>query len=191
MRKRWALIFGVALLVTSRVNAQQAASLSLLLQKYVRVNTPRVVLEHVRVIDGTGRPPIEDQNVVLERGKIIEVRVGSDVPAADGTAVLDLRGYTVIPGIVGMHNHLYSSARPNLDSEGNWEEPSLEPQMTFSAPRLYLAAGVTTLRTTGSVEPYTDLNLKHAIDSGKLPGPHMDVTGPFLEGAPGAYIQNA
>jgi hypothetical protein len=61
--------------------------------------------------------------------------------------------------------------------------------MAFSAPRLYLANGVTTLRTTGSVEPYTDLNLKRMIDAGTLPGPHMDVTGPYLEGAGSYFIQ--
>ena len=65
----------------------------------------------------------------------------------------------------------------------------LVPQMTFSAPRLYLAAGVTTMRTTGSVETYADLNLKRKIDEGKLPGPHIDVTGPYLEGANSFAIQ--
>jgi hypothetical protein len=69
------------------------------------------------------------------------------------------------------------------------DPPRIVPEMTFSAPRLYLANGVTTLRTTGSVEPYTDLNLKHAIDAGTLPGPHMDVTGPYLEGANSGFIQ--
>ena len=61
--------------------------------------------------------------------------------------------------------------------------------MTFSAPRLYLAGGVTTTRTTGSVETYADLNLKRDIDAGKLPGPHLDVTGPYLEGAESYFIQ--
>src|SRR6185312_10897880 len=63
------------------------------------------------------------------------------------------------------------------------------PQMTFSSPRLYLAAGVTTMRTTGSVEPYVDLNVKTQIDAGAMAGPHMDVTGPYLEGAGSAFIQ--
>ncbi|HVI78546.1 MAG TPA: amidohydrolase family protein, partial [Candidatus Acidoferrum sp.] len=44
-------------------------------------------------------------------------------------------------------------------------------------------------RTTGSVEPYSDLNLKRDIDAGKLPGPHLDVTGPYLEGAHSYFIQ--
>src|SRR5258708_18489629 len=56
--------------------------------------------------------------------------------------------------------------------------------MADSAPRLYLAGGVTTARTTGSVEPYTDLALKAAIDAGETPGPKLLVTGPYLEGTP-------
>jgi hypothetical protein len=74
--------------------------------------------------------------------------------------VLDLHGYTVIPGLVGMHDHMYYIAHLNFDALGNSEPPLIVPQMTFSAPRMYLAAGVTTLRTTGNVEPYTDLNLR-------------------------------
>src|ERR1700756_5672765 len=42
---------------------------------------------------------------------------------------------------------------------------------------------------TGSVEPYADLNLKHEIDAGLLPGPHIDVTGPYLEGSTSRFIQ--
>lgn len=164
------------------LNAQPAPSLSPLAQKYVRVNSPRVVLTHVRVIDGTGNPAVEDQNVVIEAGKIAAVVPGADVQKADGVVALDLRGYTVMPGIVGMHNHLYHIARPDLDATGAWEAPLVLPQMTFSSPRLYLAAGVTTMRTTGSVETYADLNLKKMIDTGLVPGPHIDVTGPYLEG---------
>jgi imidazolonepropionase-like amidohydrolase len=141
------------------------------------------------VIDGTGAPAVDDQNVVIEAGKITAIQKGADVPAAEGTTVLDLRGYTVMPGIVGMHNHLFYIVRPNLNSQRKFEDPVLVPQMTFSAPRLYLAGGVTTMRTTGSVETYADLNLKHEIDAGHLPGPHLDVTGPYLEGAQSYFIQ--
>src|SRR5215469_7861384 len=157
--------------------------------KFVRVQAAKVVLEHVRIIDGTGRAAVEDHNVVLEGGKITAIQPGSDIAAAKGTSVLDLRGYSVTPGIVGMHNHLFYVGRPNFDSKRHPDPPALVPQMTFSAPRLYLASGVTTMRTTGSVETYTDLNLKRAIDEGKLPGPHLDVTGPYLEGANSYFIQ--
>src|SRR6202167_1285048 len=189
MRVNCLRILLILLLLSFPVAAQQSATLSPTVQKYVRVNTPRVVLEHVRLIDGTGQPPVDDQNVVIENGKIIAVTPGGDVPAAAGTTILSLRGYTVMPGIVGMHNHLFYIALPNEDSHWKSEPPVLVPQMTFSAPRLYLAGGVTTMRTTGSVETYADLNLKSAIDEGKLPGPHIDVTGPYLEGPDSYFIQ--
>ena len=167
----------------------QQATLSKTVQKYIRVSAPKVILAHVRVIDGTGKPAVEDQNVVIEGGKIAAVQAGSDVAAAAGATVIDLHGYSVMPGIVGMHNHLFYVARPNFDAEWKSEPPVMVPQMSFSAPRLYLAGGVTTMRTTGSVETYTDLNLKHEIDRGELPGPHIDVTGPYLEGAHSYFLQ--
>jgi hypothetical protein len=179
------LLVAVSVVSFSAVYAQQPA-LAPGVQKYVRVNSPRVILTHVRVIDGTGKPAVEDQNVTIEGGKISAIQAGADIPSASGTTVLDLRGYSVMPGIVGMHDHMYYLARPNFDANWNWEQPPIAPQMSFSAPRLYLAGGVTTMRTTGSVETYADLNLKRLIDGGQLLGPHLDVTGPYLEG-PGSF----
>jgi imidazolonepropionase-like amidohydrolase len=158
-------------------------------KSYLRVSTPRVILAHVRVIDGTGHAPVEDRNVIVEHGKITAIRPGADVESVAETTVLDLHGYSVIPGLVGMHDHLFYIARPNLDEHGLSEPPVVVPEMMFSSPRLYLAAGVTTIRTTGSVETYTDLNLKHEIDAGKLIGPHIDVTGPYLEGPDSPFLQ--
>jgi imidazolonepropionase-like amidohydrolase len=158
------------------------------IQPFLRVDAPKVVLSHVRVIDGTGKPAVDDQDLVLENGKIAAIRPGGSA-SGEGATVLDLRGYSVIPGIVGMHNHLFYITRPNLDAHRSFDKPVLVPQMTFSAPRLYLAAGVTTMRTTGSVETYADLNLKKEIDAGNLPGPHLDVTGPYVEGAKSFFIQ--
>ena len=88
-----------------------------------------------------------------------------------------------------MHDHMYYIARPDLDAAGASEPPLMVPQMAFSSPHLYLGAGVTTLRTTGSVEPYTDLNLKRQIEAGEIPGPHIDVTGPYLEGPHSPFLQ--
>ena len=155
---------------------------------YVKVAGGKVALVHVRVIDGTGAAAQEDRTVLIDGGRIVAVQAGGDaVPA--GYAAIDGSGKSVMPGIVGMHDHQYYIARPNLDAAGHSEPPLMVPQMAFSSPRLYLAAGVTTLRTTGSVEPYTDLNMKGAIDAGTLPGPHMDVTGPYLEGSSSPFLQ--
>jgi imidazolonepropionase-like amidohydrolase len=162
------------------------AQLSPAVMKYVKVpRTLVIVLEHVRVIDGMGAAPLEDQYVVIEGGKI--AAISASAPAANASAVhIDLTGRTVFPGLVGMHDHMYYLTRPNQNAAGESEPPVVVPEEPFSSPRLYLGAGVTTLRTTGSVEPYLDLNLRRAIDEGKIVGPHMDVTGPYLEG-PGAF----
>jgi len=156
--------------------AQSAAMLSPDVKQYVRVSAPAVALEHVRVIDGTGAAPAENQTVVIADGKIQSLGAADAAAIPAGAQILDLSGYTVIPGLVGMHDHLfYPSGRVPVYNE-----------MAYSFPKLYLAAGVTTIRTTGSIEPYTDLELKREIDAGLVPGPKIDVTGPYLEG-PGAY----
>ncbi|GAA0325233.1 hypothetical protein GCM10009087_39450 [Sphingomonas oligophenolica] len=155
---------------------------------FVKMPAGKTALAHVRVIDGAGAPAVEDRTVLIDGGRIVAVQAGSD-PVPAGYAVSDLSGDSVMPGIVGMHDHQYYIARPNLDASGHSDAPLMVPQMAFSSPRLYLASGVTTLRTTGSVEPYTDLNMKAAIDAGTLPGPHMDVTGPYLEGSGSPFIQ--
>jgi imidazolonepropionase-like amidohydrolase len=181
-------LLAFSLITAFAVNAQ-APELSSSVLNFVRVRASRVVLTHVRVIDGTGAPAVEDQNVIIENGKIISIGASANVSPAEGVSVLDLREYSIIPGIVGMHNHLYYIARPNLNADRTFEQPVLLPEMLFSAPRLYLAGGVTTMRTTGCIEPYADLNLKRDIDAGKLPGPHIDVTGPYLEGSQSRFIQ--
>lgn len=162
-------------------------------QPFVKIDAPVVALTHVRVIDGTGAPARANQTIVIENGKI--ATMGNDGIAIPADAKrIDFSGHTVFPGLVGMHDHLFYIARPNLaanpkNGQLQSDPPLIVPEMAFSAPRLYLANGVTTLRTTGSVEPYTDLNLKRMIDAGKLPGPHLDVTGPYLEGSNSPFIQ--
>jgi imidazolonepropionase-like amidohydrolase len=155
---------------------------------YVKVSPGLIALTHVRVIDGTGQPALAERTIVISGGRIEAVSPAT-APLPPGARVLDLSGHTVLPGIVGMHDHLFYIARPDLDAAGTSEPPLMVPEMAFSAPRLYLANGVTTLRTTGAVEPDTDLNLKQLIDAGRIPGPHLDVTGPYLEGQGSPFIQ--
>ena len=165
-----------------RADTSHTDTLSAQVRKYVRASEGRVVLEHVEVINGTGSASRADQNLWLDHGRIGAISPGADLPPTAGTTILDLRGYSVMPGIVGMHNHLAYIAQPNLAADNSSEPPNRWIEMSFSAPRLYLANGVTTMRTVGSIEPYTDIKLARAIEAGLVPGPHMDVTGPFLEG---------
>ena len=190
-KKRIQTTLSVGVLVLGYPNLAHAQRVDVLgqqVRKFLKVSTPKVVLEHVQVIDGTGAAPSTDQNIYIEYGKITGITAGADLPQHEGTTVLDLKGYTVMPGIVGMHNHLFYYARPNAGFDGSFEGPGHFVQMSFSAPRLYLAAGVTTMRTAGSASPYTDLKLKRAIENGTFVGPHLDVTGPYLDG-PGGNLQ--
>jgi len=188
MRSWPSLLYLAVLSYSGLAHAQRIDALGPEVRKLLRVSTPKVILEHVQIIDGTGAAPSPDQNISIEGGKITAISAGADRSPSEGATILDLRGYSVMPGIVGMHNHLFYLARPNFGPDGSSDSPGVFLPMTFSAPRLYLANGVTTMRTTGSAEPYTDINLKRAIDAGKLPGPHLDVTGPYLDG-PGGNLQ--
>jgi imidazolonepropionase-like amidohydrolase len=181
-KERWAMrrTGFLAVVILAGMGCQQAAgqtaaSLDPAVRAFVSVEAPIVALTHARVIDGTSASPLEDQTIVVAEGKIQAVGPAATTPIPRNAKTLDLTGYTVIPGLVGMHDHFFYPS-------GN----ALYNEMGFSAPRLYLAGGVTTVRTTGSIEPYTDLQLKALIDGGKIPGPKMHVTGPYLEGA-GAY----
>ena len=146
------------------------------LKPYVSEDSPVLVLTHVRVIDGTGAAPMEDQRIDIEGGKISRVQSAKLKNAYPQNAkILDFTGKTVIPGLVGMHEHLfYTGPERGKDGLPFWIE------MIDSGPRLYLAGGVTTARTAGSMEPYTDLSLKKLIDAGDKPGPKLRITGPYI-----------
>ena len=162
----------LSLLPLSTASTQRGPELSRETREFVSVEAPTVALARVRVIDGTGGPALADQTVVIGGGRILSVGPSATAKIPEGARVLDMTGRTVIPGLVMMHEHMfYPTGRLALFNEMGW-----------SFPRLYLGSGVTTMRTAGSVEPYTDLNIKKLIDTGRIPGPKVRVTGPYLDG---------
>src|ERR1700693_968141 len=142
-------------------------------QQFIRVEAPVIALIHVRVIDGTGAAPLDDQTIVISEGKVQSIAPSTTANVRAGAQILELKGYTVLPGLVGMHDHMF------FPMGGT---PPMYSNMGTSFPRLYLALGVTTIRTTGSVAPFIDLGIKKLIDSGRMIGPKMHITGPYLEG---------
>jgi len=163
-----------ALVAPIVLTAQTFSSLAEPVRPFVSVPEPSVALTHVRVVDGTGAAPLEDQTIVIENGKISGVSAAQQARVPAGARTIDLAGHTVIPGLVGMHDHTFYTTRGR------------SVQLQFSAPRLYLGAGVTTIRTTGGTSPYHEINMKRGIDQGAIPGPRIHLTGPYLTGPGGA-----
>jgi len=137
-----------------------------------------ITLTHARLIDGNGTPAQTDQTVVIEDGRIRRMGPSARVTAPPASHVIELSGRTVMPGFVGMHEHLFYQLEP--PSSGT---RVVTAQSAFA--KLYLAAGVTTIRTAGTADFRGDLRIKRRIDEGDEPGPHIDVSGPYLNGVGG------
>jgi imidazolonepropionase-like amidohydrolase len=144
---------------------------------FVAVDAPVIALTHARVIDGTGAPARENQTIVIRDGAISALGDSTRVLPPEGATLIDATGKSVIPGLVMLHEHLYYPTGPGVYG-----------QLGQSFVRLYLAGGVTTMRTAGNTNGIMDLNLRRAIDRGDIVGPAMDATAPYLNG-PNTQLQ--
>ncbi|MFT4603856.1 MAG: imidazolonepropionase-like amidohydrolase [Rhodothermales bacterium] len=168
---RASLISFLLLLLVAPSFGQRAESMSAQVREFVADDAEVIALTNVRLLDGTGTPVQSGTTVLIEDGRITAVGPEVDIPAS--ASVHDLDGHTVFPGFVGMHNHTFYTTSARL------------VQLSETAPLLYLASGVTTIRTTGSYAPYSELNLKQAVERGERAGPRMFVTGPYMTGGEG------
>jgi len=165
----------------ANAGAQSASGkLSPVVREFVKYDDAVIALTHVRVIDGTGAVARPDQTLIIRDGKILALGDATSTAIPAGAKVLDLADHAVFPGIVGMHNHLYYPQPTNIEGRRVRGVLQFDQQSSYSFPRLYLAGGVTSLRTTASAEPYADINLKTWIDEGKISGPKIH--GPYMEG---------
>ena len=152
-------------------------------KKFISVDTNIVAITKVGIIDGTGSPIKPDQTIVFSNGKITQLGSSNDIKIPKGSLVIDGSNKTIIPGLVMLHEHMYISAHSTSPFYLN------SRQLPVSFPRLYLAAGATNIRTCGSVDPFSDLRIKKDIDNGNYPGPHIDLTAPYLEGKEARFPQ--
>ena len=173
MRPCTTLVAALAL-TPGALAAQRPDSLTENVRKYVAFDTSVVALTHALVLDGTGGAPAPDQTILIRDGRIAEIGPSIRVAVPPGVRTLDLSGRTVIPGLVGMHDHLFYTAAGGR-----------AVQMSYTGPRLYLASGVTTIRTAGSRSTYNEINLRDNINQGQVPGPQIHLTAPYITGKAG------
>ncbi len=159
------------------VAAAQRPPIGNTIRRFVTVDAPVVALTHANVLDGTGAPIRRDQTLVIRDGRIAAIGPAASTPAPEGATVVDLTGKTVLPGLVMMHEHLYYPTGPGVYG-----------QLGESFVQLYLAGGVTTMRTGGNVNGFMDINMKRLIDGGSKAGPSIDATAPYLNG-PNSFQQ--
>src|SRR5581483_10152770 len=162
-------LFGVVCCAAA-VSAQRGPS-AFAPSNFIKTDAAVIALTHARVIDGTGAAARENQTVVIRDGAIASVGDADRVQPPAGATIVDLTGKTVLPGFVMLHEHLYYPTGP-----------AIYGQLGESFTRLYLAGGVTTMRTGGNTNGVMDLNLKSQIESGLRAGPSIDVTAPYLNG---------
>ena len=167
------LFAGIAFAAPTFAAGQLATELSSQVRnRYVTVSAPAFVLRNVTLVDGTGAAPQRGVSVVVEDGRVTQVGTNVDIP--QDADILTYSGHTLIPGLFGLHDHMFYTAAGGRSA-----------QMTFTGPRLYLGAGVTTIRTTGSRAPYAEINMKAEIEAGRMPGPRMHITAPYITGGEG------
>jgi len=174
-------LLSALMLAAAPASAQSLEELSSQVRAFTATDATHLLIRDVVLVDGTGAAPREGMSVEVQDGRIVAVGTEADIGVPEGAEVVEGSGHTLIPGLVMLHEHLfYPSGRDWRGARYNTHE--------LSFPPLYLAGGVTTMRTGGSVDPYTDLGVRDDVAAGRIPGPRIDVTGPYLEG-PGGFIR--
>jgi imidazolonepropionase-like amidohydrolase len=147
--------------------------------RFVDVPSGPIALFNAALIDGTGSGVLHNMTIIIDDKRIKEIVSSEDAVIPDGAEIIDCTDKTVIPGLIMLHEHLCYP----IPFEGEFQIT----QMSYTFTRLYLAGGVTTMRTAASLGIETDLNLRRWISEGKITGPKIDVTSPIID-RPGMQI---
>lgn len=141
------------------------ATAALPLLTALRAQGKLLVLDNVRVIDGTGAAPIERGRVLIEGDRIVRVGRAQDVDAPRGAETIDLAGRTIMPGLIDLHFHIENDPRLALRQ---------------------LSHGITSFRDPGQWNEKF-VKLREMIAADRLPGPRIFTTGPHIDGENPAY----
>src|SRR3984957_1828633 len=149
------------------LQAISQTSFSPVVRKFIDYDTLVIAFTHCKLAAVKHLKVLEDQTVVVRNGIITAIDDSKKLAPPAGSTIIDLTGKSLLPGFVLTHEHMYYAAYSADFSYLHVKE------LPYTFPKLYLACGATTIRTAGSVEPYSDLNLKRDIDQGKILGPEM------------------
>jgi len=150
-----------------------------------------VVIRAGLMFDSEAGDFVEGRDILVRGGRIERVGVNLDVP--DGGQVMDLRGYSVLPGLIDAHTHLLYLEQPSgtLTTEGVGaiilEGLPLRALHGAARAKSFLEAGITTIRDLGNSGLFGDVALRSAIEDGSVEGPRMIVSGPGLSPLGGQF----
>ena len=123
-------------------------------------NLSEVLLVNVTIIDGTGAPPLRNHTILIRKNRI--AAVGTKINLPNGAKVINLAGKTAIPGLIDMHAHMYARTKP---------QPAPVSNQFEAYPLLYLAGGITTVRSPGDFDPEGMITLRERINRKEVIGP--------------------
>jgi imidazolonepropionase-like amidohydrolase len=136
-----------------------------------------------RLIDGSGSAPAKNALIVIRDGRIVSVR--SDARRRDATAtylpVLDLAAFTCLPGLIDMHTHVTDRPEDTADLTVYFRRSAAETQRQgVENAAATVLAGFTSIRNVGTYVLGADTALRDLIDQGRVIGPRMQASGPYL-----------
>ncbi len=135
----------------------------------------RLLIHAGGLIDGLGNPPLREQTVIVSGDRIVAVEAGFTEPAGSDE-VVDLRGHTLMPGLIDMHVHLGQERSPTSALDRFTMEPAARALQATTFAERTLLAGFTTVRDLGTNDGVT-LALRDAIEQGWVRGPRIFAAG--------------
>src|ERR1041384_5556721 len=135
------------------------------------------------LIDGFGSHPVRNSVIIIEADKIKAIGQVGSLSIPEGAEIISTEGMSVLPGLWDMHVHLDINGNADYDHWDKTYPPIYEKVIMPASAKQLLLAGVTSARDLGA--PLNDIiSVREAIKSGKIPGPTLYVSGPFIQHEP-------